>query len=60
MKESLMEIIVCPVCKGPLELNVIEKKDNEIISGSLLCRQCNYPYPITEGIPNLLPPDINT
>ena len=59
MKESIMEIIVCPVCKGRLELTVSEKKDSDIVSGSLLCRKCNHTYPIQEGIPNLLPPDMN-
>ena len=59
MKESIMEIIVCPVCKGQLELTVTEKKDNDIVSGTLLCRKCNHTYTIQESIPNLLPPDMN-
>ncbi|MGD0856070.1 MAG: methytransferase partner Trm112 [Dehalococcoidia bacterium] len=60
MKESIMEIIVCPVCKGPLELSVTERKDGEIFSGTLLCRKCAHSYPIQESIPNLLPPSINS
>lgn len=59
MKESIMKIIVCPVCKGKLELEVTDKHDEEIIAGLLLCRKCNYSYPITEGIPNLLPHNLN-
>jgi uncharacterized protein YbaR (Trm112 family) len=59
MKESIMEIIVCPVCKGKLELKVTDKKDADIVGGSLLCPKCNHSYPIQEGIPNLLPPEIN-
>ena len=59
MKESIMEIIVCPVCKGSLELTVTDRKDADIVSGSLLCVKCNHSYPIQEGIPNLLPPEIN-
>jgi uncharacterized protein YbaR (Trm112 family) len=59
MKESIMEIIVCPVCKGTLELTVTEKTDAEIIMGSLLCRKCDYSYSIKDSIPNLLPPDMN-
>ncbi len=35
MKESIMEIIVCPVCKGTLDLKVTEKTDIEIIAGTL-------------------------
>ena len=60
MKESIMEIIVCPVCKEALELTVEEKTDGEIIAGSLFCKKCNYSYPIKDSIPNLLPPDMNT
>jgi uncharacterized protein YbaR (Trm112 family) len=60
MKESIMEIIVCPVCKGHLDLTVIEKSDVEIVAGSLFCAKCNYTYPIKDSIPNLLPPDMNT
>jgi uncharacterized protein YbaR (Trm112 family) len=59
MKESIMEIIVCPVCKGTLELTVTDRKDGDIVSGSLLCRKCGHSYPIQDGIPNLLPPDVN-
>jgi uncharacterized protein YbaR (Trm112 family) len=52
-----MEIIVCPVCKGDLELTVTSEKDGEIISGTLRCGKCNVDYCIEEGIPNLLPPE---
>ncbi len=57
MKRELMQILVCPVCKGELQLNVTEEKE-EIISGSLYCPQCNYSYPIVDTIPNLLPPEL--
>ena len=57
MKHSLMEIIVCPVCKGELKLTVTEEEGEEIITGSLHCPKCNVDYPIEESIPNLLPPE---
>ena len=55
MKRSLMDILVCPVCKGKLELKVEEEGKGEVIKGSLRCGKCKVVYPITEGIPNLLP-----
>jgi uncharacterized protein YbaR (Trm112 family) len=55
MKRSLMDILVCPVCKGPLELKVEEEGKGEVIKGSLRCAKCNVIYPIADGIPNLLP-----
>ena len=57
MKRELMDIIVCPVCKGKLELTVDEESEEEIISGSLYCQKCDYRYPIENSIPNLLPPE---
>lgn len=59
MKKELMDILACPVCKGDLELNIEEEDDKgEIVSGNLYCRQCDQRYPIEEGIPNLLPPEL--
>ena len=51
-----MEILCCPVCKGDLELAVDVEKD-EILEGSLFCKNCNHRYVIQDGIPDLLPPD---
>jgi len=58
MKWQLMDILVCPVCKGKLELSVEEKKEQEITAGSLHCPKCNEHYPIEDSIPNLLPPEL--
>ncbi|MBA4179908.1 MAG: hypothetical protein C0506_04895 [Anaerolinea sp.] len=55
MHAQLMEILVCPLCKGDLALTVDEEQDGEIISGSLRCDACNETYPITDRIPNMLP-----
>lgn len=57
MKQELMDILACPICKGDLELNVTEEAD-EIIAGTLYCRKCDERYPIEDGIPNMLPPDL--
>ena len=53
-----MEILACPVCRGPLELQVVAEEADEVITGSLTCRQCDETYPIDGAIPNLLPPDM--
>ncbi|MHC1579942.1 MAG: methytransferase partner Trm112 [Candidatus Alkanophagales archaeon] len=57
MKRSLMEILACPLCKGDLELEVEEEDGDEIIRGTLLCRNCDERYPIEDGIPDLRPPE---
>ena len=57
MKRELMDILVCPVCKGKLELKADEENEEEITKGSLYCPRCNVRYPIVDSIPHLLPPD---
>jgi uncharacterized protein YbaR (Trm112 family) len=56
MKKKLLDILVCPVCKGDLKLTVVKEEKDEIINGSLYCARCNETYPIADGIPHLLPP----
>ena len=58
MKKDLMEILVCPVCKGELSLNVAEEEGDEVVAGSLHCAACDESYPIEDTIPNLLPPEL--
>ena len=58
MREDLMEILACPVCKGPLTLTITAVEDDEVITGELHCTACDERYPIADGIPDLLPPDL--
>ncbi len=57
MKQEMMDILVCPMCKGKLELGVEEDNGEEVVTGSLYCPKCAQHYPIIDAIPNLLPPD---
>jgi uncharacterized protein YbaR (Trm112 family) len=58
MKPELMEFLVCPLCHADLNLTPGTEADGEIIDGSLKCTKCGEKYPIEDGIPNLLPPDM--
>ena len=58
MKEDLMDVIVCPLDKSELELSADQREDDEVIEGTLTCTDCGETYPIEDGIPNLLPPDM--
>lgn len=58
MRRELMDILVCPICKGELKLTVKEEKEGAIITGSLHCSKCNDIYPIEDSIPNLLPREL--
>ncbi|RCV65545.1 hypothetical protein C5S53_03240 [Methanophagales archaeon] len=59
MKKELMDILACPMCKGDLELSIeAEDEKGEVVVGSLYCGKCDLQYPIDDGIPNLLPPEL--
>lgn len=46
LKKELLDILVCPKCKGELEY---DKKAEELI-----CRKCKLAYPIKDNIPVML------
>ena len=58
MRKDLMDILACPMCKSELELTIDQEEGDEVVQGSLSCAKCNERYPIEDGIPNLLPPDL--
>jgi uncharacterized protein YbaR (Trm112 family) len=58
MRKDMMDILVCPVCKGTLALTIDKESGEDVQEGSLFCAKCNETYPITQSIPNLLPPDL--
>lgn len=43
----LLEILVCPVTKGPLEWDPV--------AGELISRRAGLAYPVLDGIPIMLP-----
>ena len=44
---KLLEILVCPLTKGPLEYNAAQQE--------LISRKARLAYPIRDGIPIMLP-----
>jgi uncharacterized protein YbaR (Trm112 family) len=58
MRRELMDILACPVCRGALTLAASTEDPIEVLAGTLHCASCNEDYPIRDGIPNLLPPDL--
>ena len=46
MDRRLLEILVCPLCKGPLEYR---KSAQELV-----CKPCRLAYPVRDGIPVML------
>jgi len=55
MLSSLLDILICPFCRGSrLRLLRTVLKEDEIQTGEILCEDCRRKYPIIEGIPCLL------
>ena len=48
----LLEILICPITKGPLEY---DRAANELIS-----RQAGLAFPVRDGIPIMLPEEART
>ena len=46
MDSKLLDILACPLCKGPL---VYRKAERELI-----CKPCRLAYPIRDDIPVML------
>ena len=46
MDKKLLDILVCPVCKGPLEWRKAEKE--------LVCKPDRLAYPVRDDIPVML------
>lgn len=46
MDKKLLDILVCPICKGPL---VYKKAENELI-----CKADRLAYPVRDDIPVML------
>lgn len=58
MRHDLLDILACPLCKGALTLAAAREEGGEVVQGTLHCATCGEDYPIVDGIPNLLPPDL--
>lgn len=58
VRKSLTDILVCPLCKGPLNIVTFKEDGDEIVEGRFDCAACGVSYPVDDGIPNMLPPDL--
>ncbi len=46
IQKELLDILACPQCKGPVELNTA--------GDGIACRHCRLLFPIRDGIPVML------
>lgn len=56
MRPELVDLLVCPSCRAHVELHPFrEASTNDIESALLVCSNCAYGYPVSQGIPRMLP-----
>ena len=53
MKQSTVQMLCCPLCKGELELQIETKSNENIAEGSMVCHDCKNKYLIHNGIPRM-------
>lgn len=58
MRESLVEILQCPGCRGELRWDVGERAGGELLEADATCQDCGAAYPVREGIGAFLTPDL--
>ncbi len=46
MESKLLQILVCPLCKGPLHYKKVQQE--------LICKPCRLAYPVRDDIPVML------
>lgn len=59
MKQSVLDIVICPDCGGgDLILDAINVVDLEVIDGRVLCQGCTRWFRVEGGVLDLLPADL--
>jgi len=53
MKETLISILSCPVCRGSLTRNHKDSHDNDEPHGKLVCEKCAATYSVKQDLPRL-------
>jgi uncharacterized protein YbaR (Trm112 family) len=57
MNPEIIDLLVCPRCRGPLALTVDSATAGRVESGALVCRACPNSFPIVRSIPRFVPAD---
>lgn len=57
MYAEIVPFMICPDCRGPLDLDAGEVEENgEVLTGRLHCGRCSAGYPVRDGIADMLGP----
>ncbi len=61
MRRTALDYLVCPVSHEKLTLSRVDREDADghVMEGELKAAKSGKTYPIREGVPRLLPPDVD-
>ena len=57
MKRRLLEDLVCPISSEPLAFSNADSS-TDVETGELVCSGCGRRWPVHDGVPRLVPPDL--
>ena len=58
MRERLLAWLACPTCRAAVALTATAHAGEDVREGVLTCTGCRARYPITQGIPRMIPGDV--
>ncbi|MBI2945559.1 MAG: methyltransferase domain-containing protein [Candidatus Wallbacteria bacterium] len=58
MRKRVLDFLCCPVCRQAFRLEEHVREEDEILEGELACTGCSARYPVTAGVPRILPPQL--
>jgi SAM-dependent methyltransferase/uncharacterized protein YbaR (Trm112 family) len=58
VRNWLLEHVVCPACRATLQWSEFERDSEHLLEGVLRCAACGTWYPVTGGVPRLVPPGL--
>jgi SAM-dependent methyltransferase len=57
MKPAALTLLVCPACMSELVLEAASRRGEEVMEGTLRCRECSAVYPVVRGVPRFVGKD---
>lgn len=55
MRRPLVDLLVCPECRGPIQISDVKEENSvRIMQGTLRCTACGKTYAVEKGVPRLV------
>ena len=58
MRPRLLDLLACPDCQSPFQPEAFRYAEDAVVDGALDCNVCRARYPVINGIPRILRPEL--